>query len=271
MDDTNQGTAVQRPDPLSDPEQLAALARQIRIELARIRQRGIDGLDDDEYNRQPTEAHVTTQFARLYCERTGIVLEGRRAQIRKLLEDSLAVYAERGNGRYSAVLTRLLLEPSLTKRPWKVLEDFQNDHGLTKNSPQFESLWLTVRNGYAKFLVGFMIETVRRRGTRRPSVIDETPPRETFAAELRKLRKEAGDPPHWMMARRSGMSRKTLMAVERGDETTWRAVEAYVRACGADPTEWRHRWEEMKRQQGQQFARLVMEMTNDHIDRERRR
>jgi len=66
-----------------------------------------------------------------------------------------------------------------------------------------------------------------------------------FAAELRKLRLDAGNPKYLQMARLTGRSRTALAEAAGGDHLpTWETVAAYVAACGADPLPWRVRWEE---------------------------
>ena len=70
-----------------------------------------------------------------------------------------------------------------------------------------------------------------------------------FAAELRKLRLDAGNPKYLQMARLTGKSRTALAEAAGGDHLpTWETVEAYVTACGADPLPWRLRWEEVDEQ-----------------------
>lgn len=71
----------------------------------------------------------------------------------------------------------------------------------------------------------------------------------TFAFELRKLRTRAGDPKYRTMTRRTGRSASTLADAAGGRKLpSWDTVEAYVRACGEDPADWRARWEEARDQ-----------------------
>jgi transcriptional regulator with XRE-family HTH domain len=64
-----------------------------------------------------------------------------------------------------------------------------------------------------------------------------------FADALRALRRTAGNPTYAVLARRSGMSTSVLSEAARGRRLpTWPTVEAFVRACGDDPREWRERW-----------------------------
>ena len=68
-----------------------------------------------------------------------------------------------------------------------------------------------------------------------------------FAVELRKLRAGAGSPKYLQMARRTGRSRTALAEAAGGDHLpTWETVEAFVTACGADPSTWYQAWEEAK-------------------------
>lgn len=72
-------------------------------------------------------------------------------------------------------------------------------------------------------------------------------PVQAFAAELRKLRREAGNPKYLHMQRIGGRSRTALAEAAGGDHlATWETVEAYVRACGADPVAWQSRWKEVR-------------------------
>ena len=68
-------------------------------------------------------------------------------------------------------------------------------------------------------------------------------PIQAFASELRRLRQQAGSPKYLQMQRRTGRSRTALAEAAGGDHLpTWDTVEAYVRACGGDLTQWQARW-----------------------------
>lgn len=68
-----------------------------------------------------------------------------------------------------------------------------------------------------------------------------------FALKLRELRLAAGSPKYLQMARQTGRSRTALAEAAGGDHLpTWETVEAYVRACGADPHQWLPLWEQVK-------------------------
>lgn len=68
-------------------------------------------------------------------------------------------------------------------------------------------------------------------------------PLAAFAASLRELRGQAGNPTYADLARRTGVSASALSEAARGQKLpTWPIVEAYVRGCGADPDDWKHRW-----------------------------
>jgi hypothetical protein len=75
-------------------------------------------------------------------------------------------------------------------------------------------------------------------------------PVQAFAAELRELRRTAGDPKFLQMARRTGKSRTALAEAVGGDHLpTWETVVAFVTACNdEDPGRWRGRWEEVRAQ-----------------------
>ena len=68
-------------------------------------------------------------------------------------------------------------------------------------------------------------------------------PVQRFAAELRKLRGEAGNPPYRDMARTAHISKASLSAAASGHRLpTWEVTKGYVRACGGPIDVWRDRW-----------------------------
>ncbi|MEV6949560.1 helix-turn-helix domain-containing protein [Streptomyces sp. NPDC051172] len=70
-----------------------------------------------------------------------------------------------------------------------------------------------------------------------------TGPVARFAAELRKLRAEAGSPTYRVMAQRAGQGTSTLSQAAGGERLpTLPVVLAYVRACGGNQEEWEERW-----------------------------
>lgn len=72
-------------------------------------------------------------------------------------------------------------------------------------------------------------------------------PVQSFAAELRHLREQAGHPKYLQMSRRTAKSRTALAEAAGGDHLpTWETVDAYVRACGGDPAAWLPRWEQAR-------------------------
>lgn len=80
-------------------------------------------------------------------------------------------------------------------------------------------------------------------------------PIQAFAADLRLIRKKAGNPTYLKMARQSGRSRTALAEAAGGDHlATWETVEGYLTACAQDPAAWRERWQslraELDRKQG---------------------
>lgn len=72
-------------------------------------------------------------------------------------------------------------------------------------------------------------------------------PVQAFAAALRALRSEAGDPKFASMSRRSGRSKTALSeAVGGGHLPRWETVSGFVDACGGRPEDWRVLWEEAR-------------------------
>ncbi|MER5631530.1 helix-turn-helix domain-containing protein [Streptomyces nitrosporeus] len=68
-----------------------------------------------------------------------------------------------------------------------------------------------------------------------------------FAAGLRALRVKAGNPSLVTMSKRSGVCIALLSGAHSGRSVpTWRTVEGYVRACGADVTGWQTRWKALQ-------------------------
>ncbi|MFJ9713916.1 hypothetical protein [Streptomyces sp. NPDC101234] len=64
-----------------------------------------------------------------------------------------------------------------------------------------------------------------------------------FAADLRRLRAEAGSPPYRELARRAHYSSTTLADAAAGRKLPSLPVTlAYVRACDGDPAKWEARW-----------------------------
>ncbi|GHH80954.1 nSTAND1 domain-containing NTPase [Streptomyces capitiformicae] len=66
-----------------------------------------------------------------------------------------------------------------------------------------------------------------------------------FAAGLRRLRKQAGNPPYRKLAEQAHYSISTLSSAASGQRLPTLAVTlAYVRACDGDVREWQRRWRE---------------------------
>ena len=70
-----------------------------------------------------------------------------------------------------------------------------------------------------------------------------------FAATLRQLRRSVGDPSFREMAGRSrAISHTTLHEAAQGNRLpSWATTVEFIRACGADPAEYRARWERADR------------------------
>lgn len=72
-------------------------------------------------------------------------------------------------------------------------------------------------------------------------------PVQSFAAELRELREQAGNPKYLQMARHTGKSRTALAEAAGGDHLpTWETAAAFVTACRGDPAAWRVKWEQVR-------------------------
>lgn len=72
-------------------------------------------------------------------------------------------------------------------------------------------------------------------------------PVQTFAAELRALRRRSGTPDFPSMSRRTGASVLALAEAVTGEHLpAWATVAAFVRGCGAQAADWRPRWEDAR-------------------------
>ena len=68
-------------------------------------------------------------------------------------------------------------------------------------------------------------------------------PAQRFAADLRKLRIEAGSPPYRDMAKQVHVSKASLAAAAGGHRLpTWEVTKQYVRACDGPFDIWHERW-----------------------------
>ena len=87
-------------------------------------------------------------------------------------------------------------------------------------------------------------EPPARRGRKLGPLDPTAGPAQSFAADLRELRREAGDPSFVEMSRRVHWSTSALAAAARGDRLpTWSVTEGFVQALGGDLGLWRRRWE----------------------------
>ncbi|WP_171074881.1 helix-turn-helix domain-containing protein, partial [Nonomuraea basaltis] len=96
------------------------------------------------------------------------------------------------------------------------------------------------------------MEPVTVAGRRESPVDPAAGPVQRFAAELRKLRQEAGGLTYRAMAKRAGYSVTTLSQAAAGERlASLPVVLAFVETCGADVSAWERRW----RQVAQELAR----------------
>ena len=84
-------------------------------------------------------------------------------------------------------------------------------------------------------------------------------PLESFAYDLRQLRRRSGTPAYRELAQIAGFSSTTLSTAARGERLpTMDVCLAYVRSCGGDPAQWEERWhrvaQEIGAQQGAPFS-----------------
>lgn len=76
-------------------------------------------------------------------------------------------------------------------------------------------------------------------------------PAQQFAASLRKLRAEAGNPSYRQMASVAHMSKASLSAAASGHRLpSLEAAKSYVLACGGDVEEWSRKWSAVRAELG---------------------
>ncbi|MFI0512770.1 DNA-binding protein [Streptomyces sp. WSLK1-5] len=86
-------------------------------------------------------------------------------------------------------------------------------------------------------------------GRRETPVDPAAGPVPRFAYALRKLRREAGGPTYRELARRAHFSVTALSQAAAGEQLpSLQVALAYATACGADPGEWKRRWQEADRE-----------------------
>lgn len=161
-------------ETMSDPQDAANLGSVLAEQLGDCRQRGLDDLDLDTHNQRPVHAPDLERLARQYTAAKGLDLHGRIAQIRRLLHDALAVYAERGNEIESQFIASLFFDPSSDerkKRPGELLAEAQKASGL-KSRTSFDERRAHAFQQFAVFLLGFAAETAEAATPRAaPSMI----------------------------------------------------------------------------------------------------
>lgn len=82
-----------------------------------------------------------------------------------------------------------------------------------------------------------------------------------FAVALRALRLKAGNPTLAEMSSKSGISVSALSQATNGrNAPSWRVVGAYVGLFGGSATQWRAKWEEMRRQMRE---RMIHDVDDD--------
>lgn len=146
-----------------------SLAAEVTTELSRCRQRGLDELDLRAHNKEPVEVPALQRLARGYCAAKGFQVYGRVAEIRTLLHDALAAYAERGHQPESQFMTRLFFDLSDSvpkKRPSVLLEEAQKASGLDKES--FAEYRRDVFAHFAEFLMVFVAQANREDVAQQP-------------------------------------------------------------------------------------------------------
>jgi hypothetical protein len=127
-------------------------------ELGRCRQRGIDDLDVTAHNKEPVETPELDQLAHDYHTATDRPIFGRVAEIRTLVRDGLAAYAEQGNEPESRFIASLFFDPSGAapkSSPGALLETAQQASGIV-DPKQFAEYRRDHFVRFAEFLIAFV-------------------------------------------------------------------------------------------------------------------
>jgi hypothetical protein len=155
------GGCVEEHGVMSEQPVDGAVTAQVARELGAIRQRGLEELDLGGSSQKPKETPAIDRLGHQYCEAAAVGFHGRIAQIRKLLQDALAAYAERGNQYESQLLWLLFFDPDeqqtgRRRRPGALLDAARERRGLDVG--RFKLYLDTLFTGFASFLIAFVAE-----------------------------------------------------------------------------------------------------------------
>jgi len=138
-----------------------AQAAQLAGELGKCRQRGLDKLDVDTPPQSPIRAEQLESLTRDYCTRTAPELHGRIACIKKLLNDALDAYGNRGNHADADLITTLFFgDPNTPKAlsAGEMLKLAMKQRNLA-DEKKFQEDRRLVFAKFAEFLIPFASES----------------------------------------------------------------------------------------------------------------
>jgi hypothetical protein len=151
---------------VSEPEQAAKPEGRIAAQLNDVRRRGVDDLELAEGNQGRINAADLERLAADYCQAKRLKPYGRRAQITRLLQDAIAVYAERGNQADAELVRGLFFNADSTatrnaREASALLKTVTGQLGLTSDA--FAVKRRRVFDEFAGFLADFVAEAKSKR------------------------------------------------------------------------------------------------------------
>ena len=152
----------------STEDVLAIRASQVAGELARVRQRGLGNLDKKSHNQEPVKAEKLTRLADKHNEIRELRLHGRDALVRRLLQDSIAAYKDRGNEPEADFLSILFFDPKSRRRsPRDLLKLAQKEYG-PDDQQRFADKRRDIFERFSTFLIAYVQESVDELSNSQP-------------------------------------------------------------------------------------------------------
>lgn len=144
---------------MSGPEHPEESINRLAAELGDCRQRGLDRLDVDTSPQKRVDAPALEQLAHHYCKRRSPRMHGRIAEIKRLLDDALGAYAQRGNESDAQLIRELFFpDPTIspTPGPGEMLKAAKIKSGLDEK--RFAEHRRRIMGVFAEFLLVFAHE-----------------------------------------------------------------------------------------------------------------
>jgi hypothetical protein len=162
---------------MSEQSSEQSLAARIATELNKCRLRGLDDIDAEMKGQPPVEAPELERLARSYGEAKRPDAFGRAAQIRVLIRDGLAAYAEAGNEAESRFVSSLFFDPPGTegrRTPSDRLKDAAKAVGLQDDERRLRDYRRSMLVHFAEFLVA-LVERASADTTEQEPITGEGP------------------------------------------------------------------------------------------------